>query len=73
MNKEASLQRVIVGCQRIAQTARLMVGVGDYRAYVAHMQKHHAEAPVMSEREYFRYSQNSRYGAEEGSIKRCPC
>jgi uncharacterized short protein YbdD (DUF466 family) len=59
--------------QRAAQTLQLMVGVGDYRAYVAHMQKHHAEAPVLSEQEYFRRCQNSRYGAEDGSIKRCPC
>ncbi|HNE26969.1 MAG TPA: YbdD/YjiX family protein [Pseudomonadales bacterium] len=59
--------------QRSAQTLQLMVGVGNYHAYVAHMQQHHAALPVMSEREYFRYCQNSRYGAEEGSIKRCPC
>ncbi len=59
--------------QRLTQTLRLMVGVGNYRAYVVHMQQHHAALPVMSEREYFRYCQNSRYGGTEGSIKRCPC
>ena len=37
--------------QRSAQTLQLMVGVGNYHAYVAHMQQHHAALPVMSERE----------------------
>jgi len=59
--------------QRATQTLRLMVGVGNYRAYVRHMQQHHAALPVMSEREYFRYCQSSRYGGAEGSMKRCPC
>jgi len=62
-----------VWLRRIAQTARLMVGVGDYQEYVAHMRQHHPELPALSEREYFRRCQNSRYGAEAGSIKRCPC
>ncbi|MEZ5539280.1 MAG: YbdD/YjiX family protein [Pseudomonadales bacterium] len=69
MNKNA----IAMMLQKVAQTARLMVGVGDYPQYVAHMKLHHADAPVMSEREYFRHCQNSRYGGEEGSIKRCPC
>jgi len=58
---------------RVAQTARLMVGVGDYPRYLAHMKTHHPSAPVMSEKDYFRYCQESRYPGKDGSIKRCPC
>ena len=58
---------------RVVQTARLMVGVGDYPRYLAHMKEHHSSAPVMSETEYFRYCQESRYPGKDGSIKRCPC
>jgi len=58
---------------RIAETARLMVGVGSYEKYVLHMQQHHSDTPLMSETEYFRYCQNSRYPSANGEIKRCPC
>jgi uncharacterized short protein YbdD (DUF466 family) len=58
---------------RIVQTARLMVGVGDYQRYLSHMQQHHPDAAVLSEKDYFRYCQESRYPSKTGSIKRCPC
>ena len=58
---------------RTAQTARLMVGVGNYHQYLAHMQSHHPDAIAMSEVEYFRYCQDSRYPGKEGSLKRCAC
>ena len=53
-------------------TARLMVGVGNYQAYCAHMRDKHPELEPMTECEYFRRSQQSRYPSD-GSIKRCPC
>lgn len=53
-------------------TARLMVGVGNYQAYRQHMQRQHPELVPMSEREYFRHCQRQRYPSD-GSIKRCPC
>lgn len=56
-----------------SDTARLMVGVGSYENYRQHMQQHHRDAPLMSETEYFRYCQNSRYPSGNGEIKRCPC
>ena len=59
--------------QRVAETARLMVGVGDYQKYSAHMKHHHPEIAVMTETEYFRYGQSARYPSKNGSIKRCPC
>jgi uncharacterized short protein YbdD (DUF466 family) len=59
--------------QRTSQAARLMVGVGDYQAYLKHMQAHHPDAPAMSEKDHFRYCQSSRYPGKDGSIKRCPC
>lgn len=59
--------------RRIAQTLRLMVGVGDYEGYLAHMRAHHTDAQVMSRTEYFRYCQNARYPGKDGDIKRCPC
>jgi uncharacterized short protein YbdD (DUF466 family) len=59
--------------QRAAETARLMVGVGNYHKYCAHMQAQHPDAPLLTETEYFRYGQNSRYPTKEGVIKRCPC
>lgn len=58
---------------RIVETTRLMVGIGSYEKYVAHMQNHHVDAPMMSETEYFRYCQNSRYPTKNGEVKRCPC
>ncbi len=58
---------------RVVETARLMVGVGDYARYCQHMQLHHPDSSVMSEREYFRHCQNSRYPGKDGKIKRCPC
>lgn len=53
-------------------TARLMVGVGNYQAYCAHMRDKHPELAPMTEVEYFRHCQRARYPSD-GSIKRCPC
>jgi len=59
--------------RRAAQTLRLMVGVGDYDQYLAHMRAHHPELAPMSRAEYFRHCQAARYPSADGSIKRCPC
>jgi len=58
---------------RVTETARLMVGVGDYQKYCAHMKSHHPDVTVMTETEYFRYGQQARYPSKDGTIKRCPC
>jgi uncharacterized short protein YbdD (DUF466 family) len=55
----------------IARTARLMVGVPDYEAYVAHRKLAHPGEPVISYEEFFRERQSSRYGENGGKISRC--
>ena len=60
--------------QRAIETARLMVGVGDYQKYCAHMQRHHPDVAAMTETEYFRYGQNARYPSDTNRrINKCPC
>jgi uncharacterized short protein YbdD (DUF466 family) len=55
----------------LARTARLMVGVPDYDAYVAHRRLMHSGEPIMTYEEFFRERQSSRYGASGGKISRC--
>lgn len=55
----------------LTQTARLMVGVPDYEAYVEHRRQTHPGEPVMSKVEYFRDRQDRRYGVGSGSAMRC--
>ncbi len=56
---------------RIGQTARLMVGVGDYQAYLRHMAQHHPELAPLSEADFVRRAVEARYGG--GKLQRCPC
>jgi uncharacterized short protein YbdD (DUF466 family) len=46
---------------RLGETAHLMVGLPDYRRYVAHRLAHHADAPVMTETEFVRERTLRRY------------
>lgn len=55
----------------LTKTARLMVGVPDYEAYVAHRARQHPGEPVMSYQDFFRERQASRYGLTGGKISRC--
>ena len=57
--------------RRLTATARLMVGVPDYDAYVRHRRDMHPEEPVMSYEDFFRERQQSRYGTNGGKISRC--
>lgn len=59
--------------QRLLQTARLMVGVGDYAGYCQHIRERHPQTTPMTETEYFRYCQEARYPSKDAAIKRCPC
>jgi uncharacterized short protein YbdD (DUF466 family) len=54
-----------------ARTARLMVGVPDYRTYVEHRQNVHPDEPIMTYEEFFRERQNARYAIEKGRFKGC--
>ncbi|MBH9579474.1 YbdD/YjiX family protein [Inhella proteolytica] len=50
----------------LAQSLRLMVGLPDYGAYVAHMQATHPGQEPMSYEAFFRERQEARYGARLG-------
>lgn len=52
-------------------TARLMVGVGDYDAYRAHALAAHPDREPMSRAEWFRDRQDARFGAKGGGGFRC--
>lgn len=53
------------------RTARLMIGVPDYDNYVAHRQANHPDLPVMNPTEFFRNSQDRRYGVGTKGVFRC--
>jgi len=49
-----------------------MVGVPDYDTYVAHRAANHPDDPVMTREEFFRNSQERRYGGgSTGGVFRC--
>lgn len=58
--------------KRLAQSARLMIGMHDYDDYVKHISEHHPEMPVMSREKFFRACQEARYSGKAG-LGRCPC
>jgi len=58
-------------CERVAETARLMVGVPDYETYAAHRQANHPGEPVMSHDEFFRERQSARYDVRKGRLRGC--
>ncbi|MGG1949392.1 YbdD/YjiX family protein [Trinickia sp. NRRL B-1857] len=50
----------------LGQALRLMVGLPDYDAYVAHMHETHPGEPPMTYEAFFRERQNARYGSGAG-------
>jgi uncharacterized short protein YbdD (DUF466 family) len=54
-----------------AKTARLMIGIPDYEAYVRHRETHHPGEPVMSYEEFFRNRQDARYATGKGKFRGC--
>lgn len=54
-----------------ARTARLMVGVPDYEAYLAHRRAEHPEEPAMSRAEFFAERTERRFGGGAERIGRC--
>ena len=54
----------------LADALRLMVGVPNYGAYVAHMQATHPDQAPMDYEAFFRERQQARYGGK-GRIGRC--
>ncbi|HEX8642856.1 MAG TPA: YbdD/YjiX family protein [Allosphingosinicella sp.] len=54
--------------KRTAQTARLMVGLPDYEAYLAHRRVAHPDEPALSRVEFHRDRTARRFG---DSASRC--
>lgn len=48
--------------QRTLQGARLMVGVPDYDAYVAHLRESHPDVRPLTREDFVRAAQDRRYG-----------
>jgi uncharacterized short protein YbdD (DUF466 family) len=59
------------GLKAAARTARLMVGVPDYDAYLAHRRAQHPEEPAMSRAEFFMERTERRFGGGAERIGRC--
>ena len=55
--------------RRLAQTARLAIGIPDYDNYVAHRRAHHPGEPVMSQEAFVRERVEARY--RRGSSRCC--
>lgn len=53
------------------RAARLMVGVPDYDAYVAHRETAHPGEPVMTLAEFHRDRVDRRYGGGPDRVMRC--
>jgi uncharacterized short protein YbdD (DUF466 family) len=56
---------------KLRDGARLMVGQGDYDAYVAHARAKHEGEPVMTREAFFRARENARFGAGGARAFRC--
>lgn len=56
--------------QKLAQAARLMIGLPDYEHYLAHMRCRHPARLAMSPEEFFRNRQEARYGGK-GRMRGC--
>jgi uncharacterized short protein YbdD (DUF466 family) len=56
---------------KLRDGARLMVGQGDYDAYVAHARAKHESARIMTREEFFRARENARFGAGGERAFRC--
>lgn len=66
------LDKIRIIGKRMAQTARLMVGVHDYDDYVRHCREQHPDMQALSRENYFRACQEARYSGN-GRVGRCPC
>jgi uncharacterized short protein YbdD (DUF466 family) len=57
--------------KRVGETAHLMVGLPDYATYAAHMRKNHPDLAPLTQGEFFRDRQASRYGGSGKAAFRC--
>lgn len=56
---------------RLRDGARLMIGQGDYDAYVAHVLARHDGQSPMSRAEFFRAREDARFGVGGARAFRC--
>jgi uncharacterized short protein YbdD (DUF466 family) len=56
-------------CEMVTKTARLMVGVPDYDAYVEHRRVNHPNQAIMTYEEFFRERQVARYAVSKGRFR----
>lgn len=56
---------------KLRDGARLMVGHGDYAAYLAHMGETHPQATPMTREDFFRARENARFGGGGERAFRC--
>lgn len=66
MNGRRPLAFAAQAWQRAVQSARLMVGMPDYDAYVSHMRERHPERVPLTRAAFFRVAQDARYGGRTG-------
>jgi uncharacterized short protein YbdD (DUF466 family) len=59
-------QEVAQAGRYLAQSFRLMVGLPNYDAYLAHMAVTHPDQKAMTYEEFFRERQQARYGGMSG-------
>ncbi len=65
-----NLGRGLAGLARLAaRTARLMVGLRDYDAYLEHRRAFHRGEPVMSYAEFYRECQEATYALDRGGFR----
>lgn len=57
---------LLLAWRRTMHTARMMVGLPDYANYLAHQRAKHPEREPMTEAQFFRACQQSRYGGGNG-------
>lgn len=56
---------------KLRDGARLMVGQGDYDAYLAHARAKHDGERIMTREEFFRARENARFGGAGERAFRC--
>ena len=70
MNRVTGVMDQLADIGRYARmTARLMIGVPDYDAYLRHMRNRHPERRPMSYEEFFRERQDAHY--KTGGARGC--
>ncbi|OAI29956.1 hypothetical protein A1351_10035 [Methylosinus sp. R-45379] len=57
--------------RKLRDGARLMIGQGDYEAYLAHRRANHPDEPTMTHEEFFLERQASRFGEGGRRAMRC--